>query len=190
MKAVKTFNTYQQRTTLTANHPEKYAENYLYSGLTEECAEVLGKYAKRYRGDFDNNPQLFKDYLKKELGDVMWFVAQVALLNRTKLSVVTGVNTIERYAPDISFYLRREADLAHEMVKIATLIYDGELMYCVADVESLRKSLIFQLEEIVARVYILAKENDFTMTEILNHNLDKLHDRKERNVIKGSGDKR
>jgi NTP pyrophosphatase (non-canonical NTP hydrolase) len=49
---------------------------YLYSGLAAEAGEVIGNYAKFVRGDFDETELRNRTY--KELGDVMYFVSQIA----------------------------------------------------------------------------------------------------------------
>ena len=70
-----TLREYQQWTNTTAFYPPERTE-YPLLGLAEEAGEVLGKYKKFIRDDTD--PQKLKDDIAKELGDVMWYVAQVA----------------------------------------------------------------------------------------------------------------
>lgn len=81
-------------------------------GLVEEAGEVAGKFAKAVRDDSGYISSERKEAIKKELGDVCWFVAE--------LCTVMG----------------------------------------------------------------------FSMEEVMQHNIDKLTDRKLRNVIHGSGDDR
>lgn len=81
-------------------------------GLAEEAGEVVGKFAKAVRDENGNISGERREAIKKELGDVCWFVAELSTL------------------------------------------------------------LGFKLEE------------------VMQHNIDKLTDRKSRNVIKGSGDER
>lgn len=57
----------------------------LFLGLCEEAGEVAGKRKKFHRGDFDQTwyegkpieENLYLNALKKELGDVMWYVSEI-----------------------------------------------------------------------------------------------------------------
>ncbi len=54
--------------------------DYVYPALAlaEEAGEVAGKYAKAVRDCNGNIDAERKDAIKKELGDVMWFVAELS----------------------------------------------------------------------------------------------------------------
>jgi NTP pyrophosphatase (non-canonical NTP hydrolase) len=68
-----TFSEYQDRTSETAVYPEETPLQYLALGITGEAGEVAEKIKKKERdGDLDEND------LAKELGDVMWYIAQLA----------------------------------------------------------------------------------------------------------------
>lgn len=58
-------------------------------GLGEESGEVLGLFKKKLRGD--NNP-LFNELLLKELGDILWYLSQVAKDNGFRLQDVAMAN--------------------------------------------------------------------------------------------------
>ena len=91
------FNTYQKNARVTAQYPN-LGSNYIYPtlGLVGEAGEVAEKVKKVIRdknGIFDDES---KKGIKKELGDVLWYVANlctefefnledVALLNLEKL---------------------------------------------------------------------------------------------------------
>lgn len=95
------FNEYQKKAHETASYPcgtigeDAHAVNYLYPalGLAEEAGEVAGKYAKAIR---DNNGVVFdhdrETAIIKELGDVMWFVAELATCLGVKLEDVAQKN--------------------------------------------------------------------------------------------------
>ncbi len=73
------FETYQQRVLETAVYPN-LGENFIYPllGLNGEVGEVTEIVKKLYR---DDNGQLkiqHREKLKKELGDVLWYVAQLS----------------------------------------------------------------------------------------------------------------
>ena len=72
------FNTYQKNARLTAQYPN-LGSNYIYPtlGLVGEAGEVAEKVKKVIRdkkGVFDDES---KKGLKKELGDVLWYVSNI-----------------------------------------------------------------------------------------------------------------
>lgn len=74
------FNEYQKKAVETAIYPEKHRIIYPAVGLGDEAGEVLGKISKWLRGD-DGDGEMTKDRkeaIKGELGDVMWFVSNLA----------------------------------------------------------------------------------------------------------------
>lgn len=70
-----TLNGYQAFANSTKKFPEKHAIIYPALGLTEEAGEVAGKIKKWLRGDVDN---LDREAVKKEMGDVLWYLASLA----------------------------------------------------------------------------------------------------------------
>lgn len=83
-----------------------YGDNpmYAYLGLAEEAGEVAGKVAKFIRHNDGLAPQCGFNYalksekdsfarsLKKELGDVLWFVAEIATINGMTLDDIAEQN--------------------------------------------------------------------------------------------------
>lgn len=88
-----TFNEYQKLAQETAIYPEDYRGTYPALGLVEEAGEVAGKVKKMLRDkpylhDYlilrtDPRPEhlvefsQLQDAIKKELGDVLWYIAAV-----------------------------------------------------------------------------------------------------------------
>lgn len=66
---------YQQFTQTTALYPKEDEDIYLSAGLGAEVGEVLDAYAKYYRGDY--SPDVLREKLGKELGDLFWFISQI-----------------------------------------------------------------------------------------------------------------
>lgn len=66
-------NEYQDKTQLFAVYPEESEFAYLTLGLAAEAGEVADKAAKYFRGDKGLDAKEFS----KELGDCMWFIAQL-----------------------------------------------------------------------------------------------------------------
>ena len=68
-----TFNEYQEEAKKTAIYPAEYRLVYPTLGLTGEAGEVAEKVKKMVR-----DGKLDADGLKKELGDVLWYLAALA----------------------------------------------------------------------------------------------------------------
>lgn len=68
-----TFKSYSETASTTAIYPENVKLLYPLLGLSGEVGEVMNKIKKHYR---DNVP-LDKGDLKKELGDILWYLNAV-----------------------------------------------------------------------------------------------------------------
>ena len=86
---VKTLDEYQRAAATTAIYPENRALEYLSLGLSSEVGELTGKLAKWYRKDDMAYPH--GDVLD-ELGDVLWFVSELARVHNTSLQVLAEKN--------------------------------------------------------------------------------------------------
>ena len=83
-------NDYQKRAKKTAIYPQATAFPYLATGLASEAGEVAGLVSKGIRGD--NYGTVPEEELVKELGDVLWFVAQMATELKVDLEYVAETN--------------------------------------------------------------------------------------------------
>lgn len=84
---------YQQLANDTAIYPEGL--NYPILGLAGEAGELCNKYKKILRdkgGEADVNDM---DQLAKELGDVLWYVAQIATELGTDLETIARRNLMK-----------------------------------------------------------------------------------------------
>lgn len=93
------FKEYQEKSRKTAIYP-KIGENYVYPalGLGDEAGEVLGKIKKIFR---DKNGVLSDETrieLKKELGDVLWYLAQLATELELSLDEIAKGNIEKLYS--------------------------------------------------------------------------------------------
>lgn len=83
---------YQIQSSKTAIYPAERAVEYLVLGMCSEAGEVAGKLKKIIR---DNN-QIIDDAkrleLSKEIGDVLWYISQLALELNITLSSVAKQN--------------------------------------------------------------------------------------------------
>ena len=85
-------NEYQTQTSQTAIYPPERAMEYLALGLTSEAGEVAGKVKKvirDYSGVIDDNAG---HAIAQELGDVLWYVAQIASLLNVELADIAAMN--------------------------------------------------------------------------------------------------
>ena len=73
--------------------PTAYRLEYLVAGLAGEAGEVASAYAKYVRDDTPRNA-LRKD-LVKELGDVLWFVSEIAQFMDIDLDVIAEQNLLK-----------------------------------------------------------------------------------------------
>lgn len=73
------FNDYQQKSRATAQYPAiGHAVIYPALGLVNEAGEVAGKIKKIFRDKQGVIGDTEREALKAELGDVLWYIAQVA----------------------------------------------------------------------------------------------------------------
>lgn len=94
------FNLYQEKAHETANYSsgtigkEAHAVDYIYPvfGLAEEAGEVAGKFAKAVRDNAGVIDEVRKFEIEKELGDVLWFVAECCTVLRIDMNEVAELN--------------------------------------------------------------------------------------------------
>jgi NTP pyrophosphatase (non-canonical NTP hydrolase) len=87
---IKDFDEYQNEAWGTALESARNAA-YLYNGLSGEVGEVCSLYAKAIRDGVENH-QRFAEQLKKELGDVLWFIAGLSKFHGLTLKEVAEAN--------------------------------------------------------------------------------------------------
>ena len=88
------FNEYQKKSRKTARYPNK-GNNFIYPtlGLAGESGEVAEKIKKIIRDDNGVVSKDKKQEILKELGDVLWYVAQIATELKLSLDKVADFNT-------------------------------------------------------------------------------------------------
>lgn len=85
------FDEYQIEASNTAIYPDAYKIIYPVLGLVNEAGEVAGKLKKVYREDDIGNKE-FIDGIKKELGDVLWYISAIASDIGLPLNVIAETN--------------------------------------------------------------------------------------------------
>lgn len=87
-------NEYQQRASETAQFDERsvHPMAYVALGLAGETGEVVEKVKKLFRNDKGDISEGKREDLAKELGDVLWYLSQLAHLLDLPLEHVAQVN--------------------------------------------------------------------------------------------------
>ena len=87
------FNDYQTQSRKTAKYPPiGHGVIYPTLGLTNEAGEVAGKIKKIFRDKAGAIGDAERDALKSELGDVLWYLAQVCTELDLSLDEVAQAN--------------------------------------------------------------------------------------------------
>lgn len=153
---------YQRSTNRFAEYPKENELEYLVLGLISELSEFQ-QYLEACE-DFDRLP--------KEGGDCFWYLSQLANAFDVELSIgaveLDYPDMIDRLASVRKKHIRGDYDFieySEKMVDLLPLI----VYTCICN---------------------LALFVDQDLGEILQTNIDKLNDRKNRGVIKGDGDDR
>ncbi len=92
------FNDYQKKSRKTAGYPAiGHPVIYPTLGLANEAGEVAGKIKKVFRDkDGQISPET-REALKAELGDVLWYIAQVATELDLSLDEIAEYNIVKLY---------------------------------------------------------------------------------------------
>jgi NTP pyrophosphatase (non-canonical NTP hydrolase) len=92
------FNDYQQKSRKTAAYPAiGHAVIYPTLGLVNEAGEVAGKVKKVFRDKDGQISDETREALKAELGDVLWYIAQVCTELGLNLDEVAEGNIAKLY---------------------------------------------------------------------------------------------
>ena len=163
-----TFEEYQKEAvkfrTESANN-----EEYLTLGLIEEVGEAAGKLAKGRRDVvFDEKAFI------KELGDILWFVANLADYYDREFDA--------KFSDGLKECFKMDTDAG------ATVEYTMILVACYAS-NTVSKCGVF-FNDIVANIGDLACRYGYTLEQLAEINLAKLRDRAARGKIQGNGDAR
>jgi NTP pyrophosphatase (non-canonical NTP hydrolase) len=92
------FNDYQTRSRKTAGYPAiGHPVIYPVLGLANEAGEVAGKIKKVFRDRGGEISEETREALKAELGDVLWYIAQVATELNLSLDEIAEHNIAKLY---------------------------------------------------------------------------------------------
>jgi len=105
---MKTFAEYQREALKTAVYPKKYAVSYPALGLAEEAGEVAGKIKKMMRDGIPLDEQ--REKIELEMGDVLWYLANLAHDCGISLEVVVEKNLEKLHDRQVRGQLHGEGD--------------------------------------------------------------------------------
>lgn len=92
------FNEYQTKSRKTAGYPAiGHSVIYPTLGLINEAGEVAGKIKKVFRDKGGEISEETREALKAELGDVLWYIAQVATELELSLDEIAEHNIAKLY---------------------------------------------------------------------------------------------
>ncbi len=92
------FNEYQTKSRKTAKYPAiGHPLIYPALGLVNEAGEVAGKIKKVFRDKDGQISEETRQALKAELGDVLWYLAQVATELDLSLDEIAEYNIVKLY---------------------------------------------------------------------------------------------
>ena len=92
------FNDYQAKSRRTAAYPAiGHSVIYPTLGLVNEAGEVAGKIKKVFRDKDGQVNEETRQALKAELGDVLWYIAQVATELHLSLDEIAEYNIAKLY---------------------------------------------------------------------------------------------
>jgi len=96
------FDVYQETAKSTVIYPEQMKIIYPALGLSGETGEVCDKIKKVIRDDNGIFSEDVKDKIKKELGDVLWYIANIASDLDIKLSdiAITNIHKLQKRKKD------------------------------------------------------------------------------------------
>lgn len=140
--------------------------DYVRLGIYEELGEVAGKIKRFRRGDYKKEE--FKNQIKKELGDLTWYLTLYNHLNGT---------------PTREFRRPRNKRIMNSLDSLFML-----QSYLTMSKQARFRGLL--IESMTNAVTDLAWSFGITMEDIVKDNIKKTQDRLARNKIKGQGDER
>ena len=86
------FNAYQRSASRTAIYPDEHRILYPALGLAGEAGEVANKVKKLIRDGIENKPEDWREQIASEIGDVLWYCAQLATDLNLTLGMIAAQN--------------------------------------------------------------------------------------------------
>ena len=109
-KVYMNFDDYQKESNKTAQYPKEQALYYCGLGLTGEAGEVAEKLKKVLRNDNGVLSDEKKTEIQKELGDVLWYIAQLCTVMNISMQDVAKGNLAKLFDRMDRNVLKSEGD--------------------------------------------------------------------------------
>lgn len=179
------FDKYVELTKLTAIYPEDKKFEYLYLGLLSEVGEVAGVYKKYIRDGFSTDE--LQEKMKKEIGDCFWYLARMLdeLYEKEQIKLIYKLSCLscgynEQIIKDSKGKELDFLSLIIGLIKdVVWLVPDNSSYHTIQDSVDVFDSLLG-----------LCFKFDLPPALVMKKNIEKLLDRKQRNVLRGDGDER
>ena len=170
-----TFSEYQVEARKTAIYPEiKSTVVYPILGLVGEIGELTEFYLRTPVGGDPTRDET----LIKEMGDVCWYVSAIA--------DELGLEKVSPEDIDLDFVIQLSLSSANIAERVKKIFRDKDGVFSDEDKAHIKELL----ENILGAIEEMGVGLNVDMGDILGVNIAKLASRKERGVIKGSGDER
>jgi NTP pyrophosphatase (non-canonical NTP hydrolase) len=187
---------YQTKARSTAIYPRQ-GKNLLYPmlGLIGEIGEIANKVKKIIRDDHDQITPECRQAIGGEIGDVLWYVANLC----SELSIDMRVLNVD--APEeescvgtaILLY-QSTINMHYIMMSRVGLEIKNFMDGCGDEFPpvswNLKQRLIYDFNLFLLSLHTIVRVLELDLREIATQNMEKLFDRKDRGVLGGSGDER
>lgn len=185
-----TFNEYQRKVNGTSIYPKENALTYVTIGLVNEAGEVAGKAV--HIDEMCSNVEIPRYDILDELGDVMWYLAELSWLLGFELGEIYNMTkptdrelTYDKriFISQLSLHLTHKTGLAAGKIK-KYLRGDYELT------NRIKQAIGKYLSDSMNIIEMFAKDLDSSIQEVMVMNKIKLESRRDRGTLQGDGDKR
>ena len=179
------FNTYIEKTRETAVYPENYERDYVIHGLVDELGELM-RISQEVQGSVDKDigSTTHVTQVCKEMGDAMWYLARLAdhfnfdLIEHFEEPHEVEMNLEEGQARVQEAFLQAAKINGFQKKSVRD---DADK---VSHIEAAAANILFELRKAAHHFGL------FDLRVVMRRNIEKLFDRKARNVIHGDGDNR
>jgi phosphoribosyl-ATP pyrophosphohydrolase len=171
------FEQYEKEAISYALYPREEAIVYPSIGVVDEGLELIEKCTLDYDDKLER-----KTEVTKEAGDTLWYMANLCHdLEIPMADMAKGI-----ILPSKETYVDIRLRL---MIDLQRLI--GKTKKRLRGDEGITKEITLELlQKVYGSFMVLLTEEDINIDDALKSNIDKLEDRKKRNVLKGDGDNR
>lgn len=183
-----TWDEYQQQALTTAIYPLSRELDYTILGLCSEVGEIGEAYDAWEIDDMGEEAPATYLNLLSEIGDNFWYCAAVADALKLPLSFVANATS-----PDGPAFLSTDAHIRAITTEVSKLA--GILKKSIRDndgflSDAAQTKIVEHLSRTLWLLDRLCRRFGTSHTAVMNKNLNKLADRKQRGVLQGSGDNR